>query len=67
MMVMMTVGATNLLCLLKEAMDARGPEAPTRDVLLVLTTTDAETLLTLLSVASENEKTQDPNVKSWYD
>lgn len=55
-----------MLCLLKEAMDARGPEAATRDVLLVLSTQDAETLFTFLSVASEAEKKQNPNIKNWY-
>lgn len=59
----MTTGATNLLCLLREAMDARGPEAATRDVLLVLSTTDAEILLALLSVVSEVEKKRCPNVQ----
>jgi hypothetical protein len=59
----MITGATNLLCLLKEAMDARGSEAPTRDVLLVLTTQDAEILFTLLTVASEKKN---PNIKNWY-
>lgn len=62
----MTTGATNLLCLLREVMDARGPEAATRDVLLVLSTTDAEILLALLRAASDAEKKKNPNIKNWY-
>jgi hypothetical protein len=62
----MVTGATNLFCLLREAMEARGPEAATRDVLLVLSTQDAEVLLALLNVASEIEKKENPNIKNWF-